>query len=265
MKTFPLITSTENKYYQLFRNLNESKYLKKEKSFLVSGSKLVAEFIRKDPMSIKGVLSTEEQNPFLLDSQENLNQPFSLIEKIKHLEHFQFSKKLMNDIDTLGTHAPLLWVEQKEIPTWDASQKFNGLELFCPLGDPQNLGAVIRSGWALGAARVVLLQESANPFLPKCWKASAGTIWDMPLVKGPSLNELTIPMLGLDMKGSDIWDFKWPAHSRLLLGEEGQGLPKNLDLTRISINMQNNVESLNVAVAASLAISQFTHFSKKGC
>lgn len=289
MKTIPLITSTENKYYQLFKSLNESKFLKKEKSFLVSGSKLVVEFIKKDPMAIKAVLSTEEQNPFLghnntdanshsLNDKNNFpnsnsisNNPnsnsvskynthelFGLIQNIKHLQYFQLSKNLMKDIDSLGTHSPMLWVDQKEIPEWNPHEYFEGLELICPLGDPQNLGAVIRSGWALGASRVVLLQESANPFLPKCWKSSAGTIWDMPLVKGPSINELKVPLYALDMQGENLEKFQWPRHTRLLLGEEGQGLPSHLDVSKISIPMKNNVESLNVAVAASLAIATYS-------
>jgi TrmH family RNA methyltransferase len=160
-------------------------------------------------------------------------------------------------VDVLGTHHPLLVAKQKPILIWNPEESFNGLEVLCPLSDPQNLGSLARSAWALGADRIVLLKEAAHPFLPKTWKASAGNIWDIPLYSGPSLHELKNEVIALDMHGENLWNFKWPKTSRLLLGEEGQGVPKNISLIKVSVPMKVGVESLNVAVAGALAINHY--------
>ncbi len=265
MKTLPTITSTDNKYFQMFKSLNDSRGLKKEKTFLVSGAKLVTEFIHKDPLAIKAIISTESLKHFF-DKDHSvypLTAALSLILNLKNLQHFQFSKSLFNEIDGLGTHAPLLWVDQKGIPTWDPNLHFTGLEVLCPLSDPQNLGAVIRSAWAFGASKIILFQESANPFLPKCWKSSAGAVWDMPIEKGPSLKDLKTHCIALDMDGENIWDFSWNKNVRLLLGEEGQGIPIHLktSIQKIKLPMVHPIDSLNVAVTASIAMALYNNYS----
>lgn len=241
------ISSTDNSYFKLFKSLTESKGLKKEKKFLVSGLKLVNEFIKKNSESIEAIL---------FDEKKHVEDVRTLAANSNHNVYY-FSPELFRQIDVLGTHEPLLVAKQKNILTWNPDEKFSGLEVLCPLSDPQNLGSLARSAWALGADRIVLLKEAAHPFLPKTWKASAGTIWDIPLYAGPSLHELKTEVIALDMDGEKLWNFKWPSTSRLLLGEEGQGIPNGISPIKISIPMRTGVESLNVSVAGALAINHY--------
>ena len=128
------------------------------------------------------------------------------------------------------------------------------------MGDPLNLGAILRSAEAFGASRVILLEEAANPFLPKAIKASAGSSLRIAMEKGPSLGALSGEFIALDLEGTSLPDFRWPANPRLLVGEEGpglRGLSSAVCLQKISIPV-HGVESLNAGVATSIALYSFT-------
>ena len=124
-----------------------------------------------------------------------------------------------------------------------------------PLGDPSNLGALIRSAEAFGVSKVVLLEEAAHPFHPKAMRAASGATLRIPLYRGPALKDLKVEMIALDLQGENIYEFQWPADFRFLVGEEGPGLAAAEVPRRVSIPMQKNAESLNAVVAASVALA----------
>lgn len=216
---------------------------------MVSGKKLVEEFILNHSEFIESVVFTA---PIWAKASEIIKSFSS-----NNLHRFELSSDLFKLIDVLGTNEVILVAQQKQIKEWNSESPFHGLEILCPLSDPQNLGALARSAWALGADRLVLLKESAHPYLPKTWKASAGTIWQIPLFQGPSIQDLTCDLIALDMAGENLTEFCWPKQTRLLLGEEGLGIPKKCRARRLCIPIREGVESLNVAVAGAIAINQF--------
>ncbi len=234
------ISSTSNALYRRFLSLLESKGLKKEKLFILSGRNLVQECLKDQKLQIQSEIFMEGMTP---------STPPKL--------HVKLSKALFEELDVLGTKSPMLVIEQPEIPAWDFSKTPKGLHLLAPLGDPSNLGALLRSAEAFGIENVILLQESANPFLPKALKASAGSITRLKLWKGPAIKDLDAhPVVALDLKGEALAKFQWPTSGYLLVGEEGAGLPEIPRLKKISIPIQG-VESLNATVAASLALYDF--------
>jgi TrmH family RNA methyltransferase len=262
------ISSSDNSYFKFLKSLTESKGLKKESSFLVSGEKLLTEFIKKNSANIEAIILNEKIHDIdTTNPDREFDKVLAALLKGEYpqISVYRLTPELFKQLDTLGTHQPLLLAKQKPILEWHPEENFIGLEVLCPLSDPQNLGALARSAWALGADRLILLKEAAHPFLPKTWKASAGSIWDIPLYSGPSLQELkdygtnniSNRIITLDMSGENLWTFDWPRNSRLLLGEEGQGIPNNLSSIKVSIPMRKPVESLNVAVAGALAINQY--------
>ncbi|MBI1263013.1 MAG: TrmH family RNA methyltransferase, partial [Rhizobiales bacterium] len=78
-----------------------------------------------------------------------------------------------------------------------------------------------------------------------------GPGWDM-------LGAAAGPIFALDGAGENLDGFAFPASMRLILGEEGKGLPEGLATQRLAIATTGAVESLNATVAASLAL--FLHF-----
>ena len=131
--------------------------------------------------------------------------------------------------------------------------------------DPGNLGAMIRSAEAGGASGVVVLGASADAWGWKALRAAMGSTLRVPVLQG-SDSETVIDALraaGVQLvatvprNGTDIGDIDWRKASAILIGGEGPGLSEPLLRaadSRISIPMQQPVESLNAAVAAALLV-----------
>lgn len=239
------ITSPQNSQYKYWLSLTKGRGLKDGKHFLLSGQKLVQEIMNDSLWKnrIVAVLMTKDQLTATTPSDLDLFPSPTLL-----------AAPLFESIDVLGTHTPILVLEQPEWPQWQSSSPIKGLQLFCPLGDPQNLGALLRSAYAFGVAGVVILREAAHPLLPKAIKASAGAVLKIPLALGPSIKDLKSPVVGLDLNGTPLQAKKWPQDLGLLIGEEGPGIPESFQGERMTLPMKNPIESLNAAVAASIAI-----------
>ena len=146
-----------------------------------------------------------------------------------------------------------------DMPMIDLSQPPQGLELVCALGDPVNLGALLRSAAFGLSSRVILLADMAAPVPSgKCLRAALQRAIRLVAVPRPGLvgprPEAAGPLLALDGQGEDLAGFAWPRDIRLVLGEEGLGLPPDLDVRRLAIPTTGAIESLNATVAASLAL-----------
>ena len=126
----------------------------------------------------------------------------------------------------------LLLVKVPEIAPWSDDLAWpSGCTVFVPFQDPENVGAVIRSAAAFGAARLVLLREAAHPFLPRASRAAGPALFQVPLQTGPSLAELGVekaPLIALDMTGPDVDEKPFPERFGLVVGTEGRGLPEAL-------------------------------------
>ena len=172
----------------------------------------------------------------------------------------QLSKELFKELDILGTKSPLLLLSFHDFPEKNMQVEPDGLELICPLGDPRNLGALIRSAGAFGVSEVILTKESTHPFLPHAMKASAGAALITRFVKTRlATNELPLvgANYGLALFGENIAKATWPKNLRLWVGEEGPGLNLAHEQKRIMkfVNIPTqNVESLNAMVSTSIAL-----------
>jgi TrmH family RNA methyltransferase len=140
---------------------------------------------------------------------------------------------------------------------WTEESPTEGLEVLAGLGEPSNLGALIRNCEAFGAS-LVLLKECAFPFHPKVIRASSGSVFRVKITQGPSILDLKENLIALDKEGLNIKDFAWPQNARLLVGEEGRGIPEGLkSSTNIQIPMSGRVESLNAVAATSIALFHY--------
>lgn len=132
--------------------------------------------------------------------------------------------------------------------------------------DPHNLGAVVRSAAAFGADGVVIPNRRSATMNVTAWKTSAGAAARLPVVQVSNLvNAINYCkgrgcfVLGLDAGGSTTVAKSGLADGALVLvtGAEGEGLGKlvrkNCDLIA-SIAISSDVESLNAAVATSIAL-----------
>ena len=146
------------------------------------------------------------------------------------------------------------------------------------VGNPGNLGTIIRTADAAGAAGVILLGASTDPFDPAAVKASMGAVFGVPIAAAGSTEELLAwcRAHGIAVavtSGSEataygtFWDTALPSPLVILLGSEGAGLPADLlaagDL-RLRIPMRGSAESLNLAVAAGILLYEAWRQGREG-
>jgi TrmH family RNA methyltransferase len=135
------------------------------------------------------------------------------------------------------------------------------------VGNPGNLGTIIRTANAAGAAGVILVGPSADPFDPAAVKASMGALFAVPVAYAETVLDffawaadsgVTVVTTSARAEVS-FWEARYSRPVALLLGAEGAGLPPDVvaagDLS-VRIPMTGTAESLNLAVAAGLLLYQ---------
>jgi len=140
--------------------------------------------------------------------------------------------------------------------------------------DPGNVGTILRTAAAFGATGAATaasgISGTASPFSPKALRASAGAALHLPVLAGASLAILLtqFKVAGIRTLASSAheprdgeqpplapWEVDWCEPVALLVGNEGTGLPEEVERSadaRIRIPMASGVESLNAAAAAAV-------------
>lgn len=132
------------------------------------------------------------------------------------------------------------------------------------LQDPGNLGTILRSAEAFGAAGVFLTEGTVSPYNAKVLRGSAGSIFRFPIVQISSgelislLRDHGIRLLATSShKGTPLPQADWTLPLAIFIGNEGAGLPREflhqMDATLV-IPQAAQVESLNAGVAASIVL-----------
>ncbi len=249
--TVAVITSPDNRVFKNLRRLLDSRGLKRQERTIAAGEKIVRELAAERPLECLSLIVSEKLHD---PEAEGLIGQFAASGRLTVLRHALFS-----ELDSFATGGPLLEIRAPAIPEWGCLPPARGCALVLPFQDPANLGASIRSAAAFGITDAVLLREAANPFHPKSIRASAGAVFRLSFFRGPALGELVrMPaaqyIVPLDMDGTPIERFAFPARFLLLAGIEGQGLPDELRRRAVAIPMVEGVESLNAATAVSIAL-----------
>jgi TrmH family RNA methyltransferase len=135
------------------------------------------------------------------------------------------------------------------------------------VGNPGNLGTIIRTASAAGAAGVLLVGPAADPFDPAAVKASMGALFAVPVARAADAVEFFawaagsgVSVVTTSAKAErSFWEAGYPRPLALLLGAEGTGLPDDVLAAgdaQVRIPMTGTAESLNLAVAAGLLLYQ---------
>lgn len=155
-----------------------------------------------------------------------------------------------------------------ERPQWSLDRVLGGgetlLMVLAGLQDPGNVGTILRSAEAFGAAGVLLTPGSVHPWNQKVLRASAGSSFRLPTIALEEvgmlarLGENGIPLYGCSARnGVSIADRDLRGAGAFVIGNEGAGIPE--DVLRfcsgvVHIPCPGAVESLNAAVAASILL-----------
>jgi len=151
-------------------------------------------------------------------------------------------------------------------PSWSLDQLLRGKSLIVVLDgvqDPGNAGAIVRACEAFGGTGAAFLKGSVSPYNPKTLRASAGSLFRLPIV--PAADE-DLLLAALDHKRVSIYaaapratksiaDAKFSERCAIVIGSEGRGVSPRLAERATPVRIPTSgVESLNAAVAAGILL-----------
>jgi RNA methyltransferase, TrmH family len=161
-------------------------------------------------------------------------------------------------------------VRLKEFSLADALERLSvgPLIVLAGLQDPGNLGTILRSAEAFGSAGVVLGEGTVSPFNSKVIRASAGSVFRLPVIVGKTSGGLEgvsakLRAQGVRLiatsshKGTPLDEARLTDPSAIFVGSEGAGLPRTVLAQAdelIAIPHMPQVESLNAGVAGSIVL-----------
>ena len=185
------------------------------------------------------------------------------------IEILRLPAKLLDS--ALATETPQPIAALVEPPEWTWAHLLGarpkGAELVVVLAgiqDPGNLGTILRSAEAFGAAGVVSLPGTVSAWNPKAVRASAGSVFRVPLLAASErecleeLHEAGLKVLATTVHAAqpaELVDMAGPV--ALIIGNEGSGVADELAAkadARVTIPCPGPVESLTAAVAASVLL-----------
>ncbi len=252
-----LITGYSNPTVKFLRSLREKKHRKAAGKFLAEGLRLLTDArgcghlpevlvmaTGREPHALVQALEAE----VLAAGGEVIEMNADLLAKVTGKDNPQVVAGVYAEFDT-----SLTALDRSAAKIWLVAQA---------LRDPGNLGTLLRTGDAVGAGGLILLDDCADPFSVEAVRASMGAVftqaiaqarWDefLPWLRGGA-GQLVAASLR-DATGYRGAPYTAPCF--LLVGNESRGLPEDYEAAcdlRVTIPMKGRADSLNAAVAAAV-------------
>jgi len=251
----PIISSPRNRRIVEARKLKQRKHRQRQGRFLVEGLQLLH-------MALDAGARPVEV--FYCQNQFAGTEAPALLDRFRRAgaELLAVSPRVMATLAERDTPQGIV-VTFALFQTPLSSLRLQGQELVVVLDrlqDPGNLGTLIRTADAVGAAAVVLIEPCVDPFDPKTVRGTMGSLFNVPLVRTTDppglfarLREAKLRLVGADAHRGVAWGRDlWKGGVALILGNEARGLSEDVrDQVEawVHLPMVGKAESLNVAVA----------------
>jgi TrmH family RNA methyltransferase len=251
------VTAFSNSTVKLLRSLRDKKARRAEGLFLAEGLRILTEARgsgrlpeivafsadgAKHPLAAEIIAATEaaggdaiETTPDILSKMSGKDNPQMLLGAYRQPE------------------TSLEAIDRSKAPLWIVVQA---------LRDPGNIGTILRTGDAVGAGGLILVDDSADPFSVEGVRASMGAIFTQAVAtaRWPEfvswLRAGEGQLVGTSLKTTqDYLDAEYRQPSFLLIGNEQQGLPANYEAEcdlLVKIPMAGRADSLNAAMATAV-------------
>ena len=265
-----LIQSAANPVIKRARSLREKKHRKAEGLFLAEGLRILTEareagilpcqlFYAEDRPSHP--LAEELMAATLASGGEVIATSEDILSRLSGKDNPQTLIGLYPDRLT-----PLADLDRTAAPIWLVAQAMR---------DPGNLGTLVRTGDAVGAGGVILVDDCVDPFSVETVRASMGALFTQQisatrwpdfigwLRAGPGI------LVGTSLAPGSV-DYRepaYPAPSFILIGNEARGLPADYEDAcdvRVKMPMRGKADSLNAAVAAAVMAYQVLDRQERG-
>lgn len=243
------ITSTSNETIKYFISLNDKKTRMNAKRFIVEGYHLVNEASKTN--LLEAIISTDEKE----------------LKKINNVRRYLVNDAIINKIATTKNPQNILGIVKMldhNITNLLPIIKGNKTKLIMldDVNDPGNLGTIIRTASGLGYDGIIMSPNTVDLYNEKVIRSTQGVMFKIPIIKA-NLQEV-IKMLKKEKVfciGTALTNAKNVKHITkkdkfaICLGNEAKGISKevldNMD-ENVKIAMNNDVESLNVSIAAGI-------------
>lgn len=243
------ITSTSNETIKYFISLNDKKTRMNAKRFIVEGYHLVNEASKTN--LLEAIISTDEKE----------------LKKINNVRRYLVNDAIINKIATTKNPQNILGIVKMldhNITNLLPIIKGNKTKLIMldDVNDPGNLGTIIRTAAGLGYDGIIMSPNTVDLYNEKVIRSTQGVMFKIPIIKA-NLQEV-IKMLKKEKVfciGTALTNAKDVKHITkkdkfaICLGNEAKGISKevldNMD-ENVKIAMKNDVESLNVSIAAGI-------------
>jgi TrmH family RNA methyltransferase len=251
------ITGFSNPTVKAVRALRDKKHRRREKRFLAEGLRLLtdARAAGRSPEMLV-MAQGRESHPLLAELEadvlanggEVIEVPLDILSKITGKDNPQSVAGVFAEFDT-----SLPALDRSAAPIWLVAQA---------LRDPGNLGTMLRTGDAVGAGGLILIDDCADPFSVEAVRASMGAIFTQQVAQArwPEfvawLRQGPGQLVAASLRDSQPYrGAPYAAPCFLMVGNESQGLPeeyeKECDL-RVTMPMRGRADSLNAAVAGAV-------------
>ncbi len=257
-----MISSLRNPRVAAAVRLKKRAFREEERAFLVEGAQAVGE-----ALAVSGRLSVlfhTDVHPLVVRARENGTEVVEVSPDVM--------AKLTSTVTPQGLVgvAGFVDVDLPELPSRPGC-----VAILHAVRDPGNAGTVLRSVDASGGDAVVFSSTSVDPYNPKTVRASAGSLFHLPVVRDAETAEAVdlvrargCRVLAMDASGDDdLFEVDLDRPTAFLFGNEAWGLPGDVarlaDAT-VRIPIAARAESLNLAAAAAVALFEHARQRRDG-
>jgi TrmH family RNA methyltransferase len=250
------VTAFSNTTVKLLRSLRDKKARRAEGLFLAEGLRIIAE--ARDSGRLPEILAFSAEgarHPLAADiiaateatGGEAIETTPEILSKMSGKDNPQMLLGAFRQPST-----SLERIDRAKAPLWIVAQA---------LRDPGNIGTILRTGDAVGAGGLILIDDSADPFSVEAVRASMGAVFtqEIATARWPEfvawLRSGDGQLVGTSLKASQAYleaEYRQPCF--LLIGNEQQGLPEDECDLLVKIPMAGRADSLNAAVAAAVMV-----------
>ena len=255
------ITGFSNPTVKFLRSLREKKHRRLERRFLAEGLRLLTDAREAGRLPEMLVMAAARQAHPLLDrlaadveaaGGEIIEMDEAILAKITGKDNPQSVCGVFAEFST-----SLTAIDRSAAPIWLVAQAIR---------DPGNLGTMLRTGDAVGAGGLILLDDCADPFSVEAVRASMGAIFTQHLAQARWEEFADWLRQGAELEGGQLVAASlrgaqsyrgapYAAPCFILVGNESRGLPQEYEDAcdlRVTIPMLGRADSLNAAVAAAV-------------
>jgi len=251
------ITGFSNPTVKYLRSLREKKHRKREGKFLAEGLRLLTDARACGHLpEVLVMAEARDPHPLLAELEaavvaaggEVIETPAEILAKITGKDNPQAVAGVFGEFDTA-----LAALDRDAAKIWLVAQA---------LRDPGNLGTMLRTGDAVGAGGLILLDDCADPFSVEAVRASMGAVFTQRIAQArweefePWLRSGPGQLVAASLREAQPYrGAPYAAPCFLLVGNESRGLPEEYEMAcdlRVTMPMKGRADSLNAAVAAAV-------------